>query len=178
MNTYILQIDRNDEQMKWEHIPDTLWKAILSEFVNSHADGVGFDGVASSKALSKMLGLFDWHQKEKFKCDIHTVFRNRKNIEISLSYRLSVFSYSIEIKNLLSNARFDQWQSFDEKYSTDHLFFFSGKNVILEVTPYENTIVFHLTRNQYSNLIQIDTLIQDHLYQSSSDRVTTVNVIS
>lgn len=163
MQKYVLQIDRNEDEMSWGFIPNSLWKIILRDFVQKHADGLGFDGILHGGDLSQIFGLEQWNPNTSFRCEILTSFLNKQNNRISVSRKMAVFPYIAEAKHVLQNVDFDQWKSYNVKYPIDYLYLFKGHRILMEAIPFESTLVFYLDSGLYTELIQLDQLLKDNL---------------
>lgn len=172
MSRYSLIINKNDENMSWDFIPDSLWKTILRDFVSKNVDGVGFGGITSQADIQKIAG---FEVDLPFKCKVHTTFYNKTNQKLEQSFELTVVAYTSKLSDRIESVPFNQWDAVNEEYPVDHLFFFSGTTLILEAIPYESTIVFHLDEAQHNQLIKLDPLMENNLYPEP-EVVSTVTV--
>jgi len=176
MSSYVLQIDRNVQEMSWGFIPDSLWKTILRKFAKHKANEIGFAGITDIKDISRIVGFRDTQPEIKYKCKVKTVNPNHSNSDAVESHQMAVFPYTSDVAEVVESADFGEWNATDNDYPVDYIYFLYNQRIVIKAIPYESTIVFDVDDSGFQELIRLDNMIKDNIHEAN-DATTTITIV-
>jgi len=169
-------LDEVDNLSRLEDLAD-FWKKLLELFVASHCDSFSLSGIQTAEEMSKVACFADWQpsftKRTVVRFEWDTPAAGRKWFDLEL-WR---FQIDAETIRRLTQSEFQYWTVSSEDYPADHLYFFSGDQLLIDVEPNEFAIMFYqLTPARYEFLRSMAPEVARALNSSRNWSATTLAV--
>lgn len=151
-----------------------LWRTVLLGFVAVTCDGFGLSRVDASEALRRFVCLSDLQLSKRGRATCRTEWDTPAAGRRVVEDRFAVFELGAKAVERIANPMFHEWSMTSESFPADQLFFLALNEVILQVEPLEESMMFcNLTRNQCDQLHAVEPRALRYLNQSRNWIVDT-----
>jgi len=165
MYTAVLQINHSAEG-SWEFLPNDLWQILLDYFIADLCTSIGFSGINTISDLSKIDCFCDWQPEYLGKGRVVIKWKNAYSKEITKEDEFGLFVYTDMVLEKIRPVQVYDWESCNDLYPVDELYFFRDGRVLMIATPYEGSVMFcNLTDDEKGKLLKIDKRVPPNLHE-------------
>lgn len=170
-------INSNDNNLKWDILPDDLWKEIVSEFLSKQVTHIGFKTIKNQSDDPKQsIALDSWNLIYVKNYLLKINWNNQLGETLQLIQDISVFEYDQRIGNELAQVKFSYWNKTSAQYPIEEIFFFKKEQLLLIADTLESILTFpELDNKQLQSLKAIDKRINQNLLIINGYTVKIIN---